>query len=88
MNKSQQMMQTLDEIESEDQNLKVDHLIATDHTHTWEIDIDGNGKSSMENDHSHEVISFLALPCTEDGHEHLLELPASTQETEWGFNEK
>ena len=87
MNKSIQMMQTLEEVELADPDTKVDHIVATDHTHKWETDVDGNGKSVEDSDHSHEVIAFLAMPCTDDGHEHQLQLPAATKEAEWVYEE-
>lgn len=74
-------MDTMDKAEM-DLESKIDFTEDNSHSHEWEIDKDGHGKSK-DGDHEHEVISFFAMPCTEDGHVHKLTLPSATDKEQW-----
>lgn len=74
-------MDTIQEIEAESET-KIEVAEALDHSHDWELDVEGNGVSKS-GEHVHEVIGFLALPATEDGHSHRLPLPAENDKEEW-----
>jgi hypothetical protein len=82
MSKSGDMMQVIEEIEN-DAEAKVELLEGDDHEHKWTVDSDGNGLSDEVNEHSHQVLGFLAMPSTYDGHVHRLDLPKPDATAEW-----
>lgn len=84
MSKSKDFMEEIDKLENEVEAM-VEFPEGADHKHSWALGADGSGTSS-DGDHTHEVIAFIALPCTEDGHSHRIELPAANETEEWSYN--
>lgn len=72
MSESQIIMSFLDEESSTEVEIKV----ASDHTHDFDIDESGNGTAKKgDNNHEHIVVSYEVIPCTLDGHTHVISLP-------------
>lgn len=66
-------MDNIIDLESEEQEI----LVTEDHSHKheWELDSEGCGKSKEDSTgHTHDVVCYEALPATEDGHSHLIEI--------------
>lgn len=45
------------------------------HSHTFTLDSNGDGKTSIDDSHNHKIIAFNIIP-KEDGHSHALPLGA------------
>lgn len=45
------------------------------HDHSWTMDEEGNGKTSIDDGHNHKIIAFNIIP-KDDGHSHAFPLGA------------
>ena len=56
---------------------EIEVIEAKDHAHEYKLDESGFGLAEPKegSDHTHSVIGFYVVPCTEDSHTHSIELP-------------